>query len=150
MLPQLLVLWDEIRRLIPILKMRAEVLTYSRARGLFAGIDLSGSAISQDKDETSILFGKMISFQDILTGRVAPPAGSEPFSRGGTAVFLPVQGTRRPTQTSASLVVKVHASCKGHAMRRGHFYLSEKQIQSGGMSFTAFALCTNEAAVRYV
>jgi SH3 domain-containing YSC84-like protein 1 len=61
------------------LKMRAEVLTYSRARGLFAGIDLSGSAISQDKDETRILFGKMISFHDILTGRVAPPAGSEPF-----------------------------------------------------------------------
>jgi SH3 domain-containing YSC84-like protein 1 len=60
-------------------KMRAEVLTYSRARGLFAGIDLSGSAISQDKDETRLLFGKMISFEDILRGRVAPPAASEPF-----------------------------------------------------------------------
>jgi len=60
-------------------KMRAEVLTYSRARGLFAGIDLSGSAISQDKDETRLLFGKMVSFEDILRGRVAPPASSEPF-----------------------------------------------------------------------
>jgi Uncharacterized conserved protein len=60
-------------------KMRAEVLTYSRARGLFAGIDLSGSAISQDKDETRLLFGKMVSFEDILRGRVAPPAASEPF-----------------------------------------------------------------------
>src|ERR1700733_1963431 len=40
-------------------KMRAEVLTYSRTRGLFAGIDLSGAAISQDKDATTILFGKM-------------------------------------------------------------------------------------------
>jgi SH3 domain-containing YSC84-like protein 1 len=60
-------------------KMRAEVLTYSRARGLFAGIDLSGSAISQDKDETRILFGQMVPFQDILTGKVPPPAGSEPF-----------------------------------------------------------------------
>jgi lipid-binding SYLF domain-containing protein len=60
-------------------KMRAEVLTYSRTRGLFAGIDLSGSAISQDKDETRLLFGKMVSFEDILRGRVAPPASSEPF-----------------------------------------------------------------------
>jgi SH3 domain-containing YSC84-like protein 1 len=60
-------------------KMRAEVLTYSRARGLFAGIDLSGAALSQDKDETRILFGKMVSFQDILRGTVPPPAGSEPF-----------------------------------------------------------------------
>jgi len=61
------------------IKMRAEVLTYSRARGLFAGIDLSGSAISQDKDETRLLFGKMVPFQAILTGEVPPPAGSEPF-----------------------------------------------------------------------
>jgi SH3 domain-containing YSC84-like protein 1 len=59
--------------------MRAEVLTYSRARGLFAGVDLSGSAIEQDKDETRILFGKMVPFQAILTGEVPPPAGSEPF-----------------------------------------------------------------------
>jgi SH3 domain-containing YSC84-like protein 1 len=61
------------------LKMRAEVLTYSRARGLFAGIDLSGSAISQDKDETRLLFGKMVSFQDILKGNVSAPGASEPF-----------------------------------------------------------------------
>lgn len=60
-------------------KMRAEVLTYSRARGLFAGIDLSGSAISQDKDETQILFGKMVSFEDILRGKAPVPSGSEPF-----------------------------------------------------------------------
>jgi lipid-binding SYLF domain-containing protein len=60
-------------------KMRAEVLTYSRARGLFAGIDLSGAAVSQDKDETRILFGKMVPFQDILHGVVPAPSGSEPF-----------------------------------------------------------------------
>jgi SH3 domain-containing YSC84-like protein 1 len=61
------------------IKMRAEVLTYSRARGIFAGIDLTGAAISQDKDDTSLLFGKMIPFQDILSGKVAAPQGSAPF-----------------------------------------------------------------------
>jgi len=60
-------------------KMRAEVLTYSRARGVFAGIDLSGAAIAQDKDETALLYGKMVPFEDILGGKVAAPQGSAPF-----------------------------------------------------------------------
>ena len=60
-------------------KMRAEVLTYSRARGTLAGIDLSRSAITQDKDETRVLYGKMIPFADILNGQAAVPDGSEPF-----------------------------------------------------------------------
>lgn len=60
-------------------KMKAEVLTYSRARGIFAGIDLSGAKISQDRDETHILFGKMVPFSEILNGSVAPPNGSAPF-----------------------------------------------------------------------
>jgi SH3 domain-containing YSC84-like protein 1 len=60
-------------------KMRAEVLTYSRARGIFAGIDLSGSAITQDKDETRVLYGKMVPFADILNGQLPPPDGSEAF-----------------------------------------------------------------------
>ncbi len=60
-------------------KMKAEVLTYSRARGVFAGIDLSGSAITQDKDETRILYGKMEPFSAILNGKVAAPNGSDHF-----------------------------------------------------------------------
>jgi SH3 domain-containing YSC84-like protein 1 len=60
-------------------KMRAEVLTYSRARGLFAGIDLSGASLTQDKDSTRILYGKMVPFDAILRGRVQPPAGSDSF-----------------------------------------------------------------------
>jgi lipid-binding SYLF domain-containing protein len=54
-------------------------LTYSRARGLFAGVDLSGSSITQDKDETHLLYGKAVPFESILDGKVAPPEGSEPF-----------------------------------------------------------------------
>jgi SH3 domain-containing YSC84-like protein 1 len=60
-------------------KMKAEVLTYSRARGVFAGIDLNGASISQDKDETRVLYGKFIPFQEILSGSVPPPASTEPF-----------------------------------------------------------------------
>jgi SH3 domain-containing YSC84-like protein 1 len=60
-------------------KMRAEVLTYSRSRGVFAGLELNGAVIKQDDDDTRILYGKAVPFRDILTGRVAPPRGSEPF-----------------------------------------------------------------------
>jgi SH3 domain-containing YSC84-like protein 1 len=61
------------------IKMKAEVLTYSRARGLFAGIDLSGAAITQDKDETRLLYGNFVPFAEILNGKVQPPSVSEPF-----------------------------------------------------------------------
>src|ERR1700684_3728523 len=54
-------------------KMTAEVLTYSRARVIFAGIDLNGAAVTQDKDETRILYGKFVPFDEILEGKVAPP-----------------------------------------------------------------------------
>jgi len=60
-------------------KMRAEVLTYSRARGVFAGIDLNGSAVTQDKDETRILYGSFVPFSEILGGKVRPKEASEPF-----------------------------------------------------------------------
>ena len=60
-------------------KMRAEVLTYSRARGIFAGIDLNGSAVTQDKDETRLLYGSLVPFADILNGKVRPGQASEPF-----------------------------------------------------------------------
>jgi SH3 domain-containing YSC84-like protein 1 len=60
-------------------KMKAEVLTYSRARGLFAGIDLNGASLTQDKDETRILYGSFIPFGEILKGQVRPKPESDAF-----------------------------------------------------------------------
>jgi SH3 domain-containing YSC84-like protein 1 len=60
-------------------KMKAEVLTYSRARGVFAGIDLNGASVTQDKDETRILYGKFVPFSEILSGKVRPEQASDPF-----------------------------------------------------------------------
>jgi lipid-binding SYLF domain-containing protein len=60
-------------------KMRAEVLTYSRARGLFAGVTVNGAVISQDKDATRELFDRMVPFKTILTGAVATPQAGESF-----------------------------------------------------------------------
>lgn len=60
-------------------KFKAEVLTYSRSRGLFAGIDLSGSAVKQDRDSTAVLYGKILPFETVLSGKVSPPASAQTF-----------------------------------------------------------------------
>jgi SH3 domain-containing YSC84-like protein 1 len=60
-------------------KMRAEVLTYSRARGLFAGITFNGAIIKQDEDATRELYGRMVDFKSILTGSVQMPQAGESF-----------------------------------------------------------------------
>ena len=60
-------------------KMRAEVLSYSRARGVFAGVALNGASITQDSDETQNLYGENVSFEHILTGSVPAPSGAGTF-----------------------------------------------------------------------
>ncbi|HET8887485.1 MAG TPA: lipid-binding SYLF domain-containing protein [Candidatus Angelobacter sp.] len=60
-------------------KLRAEVLTYSRARGLFAGISFNGAVIKQDEDATREIYGRMVDFKTILTGSVATPQTAETF-----------------------------------------------------------------------
>ena len=60
-------------------KMKAEILTYSRSRGVFAGIDLNGASLKQDQDETALLYGKPAPFQAILSGKLAPPPDAKAF-----------------------------------------------------------------------
>jgi len=60
-------------------KMRSEVLSYSRARGIFAGLELNGAVIKQDGDDTRHLYGKEVPFKDILTGQVPEPQGTQRF-----------------------------------------------------------------------
>ncbi len=60
-------------------KMKAEVLTYSRTRGLFAGLTLDGAVIKQDDDSTVALYGRQVGFRPTLTGQVPAPAGARQF-----------------------------------------------------------------------
>ncbi len=60
-------------------KMRAEVLTYSRARGVFAGISLNGAVIKQDRDDTRAFYGRMVPYRSLLTGLTPVPADARPF-----------------------------------------------------------------------
>ncbi len=60
-------------------KLKAQVLTYSRARGLFAGLELTGAVIKQDKDSTREFYGRMVPFKTSLTGNVEAPAAANSF-----------------------------------------------------------------------
>lgn len=79
-------------------KLRAEVLTYSRARGLFAGISFNGAVIKQDEDATRELYGRMVDFKSILTGSVTAPQAAEAF----VAAVRKAAGTDVAPSTSPS------------------------------------------------
>jgi len=61
------------------LTMRAQVLTYSRARGLFLGVSLSGGVINQNDADTQAFYGKDWTYYSILKGEVPAPKDAEPF-----------------------------------------------------------------------
>jgi lipid-binding SYLF domain-containing protein len=58
--------------------MRAEILGYSRAHGIFAGVALEGSTLRPDNDDNRALYGRDVTQREILTGRVARPAVAQP------------------------------------------------------------------------
>jgi lipid-binding SYLF domain-containing protein len=60
-------------------KMRAQVLSYSRARGLFAGLELNGAVIKQDKDSTREFYGHMVTSNAALEGEIEAPSSAYPF-----------------------------------------------------------------------
>lgn len=61
------------------IKLDSEILTYSRAKGLFAGIDLNGAEVKQDDKTTNDLYGKAVSFNQILNGQVRTPPATRSF-----------------------------------------------------------------------
>jgi lipid-binding SYLF domain-containing protein len=60
-------------------KMQTEILTYSRARGAFAGITLDGASIRRDDDSMRAVYGRHSSTREVLRGEVAVPAEAVPF-----------------------------------------------------------------------
>jgi len=69
-------------------KMNAELLTYSRSKGLFAGIDLDGTSVSQNDLDTELYFGRALSFESILKGSVPVPPGAISFVQSVAHYFV--------------------------------------------------------------
>lgn len=62
-------------------KMNTEILTYSRSKGVFAGITLDGAVVEQDKDSTRAIYGRERSFHTILSGTVPAPRATLDFMK---------------------------------------------------------------------
>jgi len=62
-------------------KLRAEILSYSRAKGLFAGVSLSGAVVQADKSGDEAMYGHGVNRHEILSGKVAVPASAQPLLR---------------------------------------------------------------------
>lgn len=75
-------------------KMQSEVLVYSRTRGLFAGLDLSGAVIKADGDATVAFYGQPVPFQQILMGQ-------GPRSNESTPLLAAVQNAQRKASEAA-------------------------------------------------
>jgi lipid-binding SYLF domain-containing protein len=80
-------------------KMRAQVLTYSRARGVFAGISLNGAVIKQDRDDTRAFYGRMVPYRSLLTGQHPAPPDANPFLET-LRQYAPVAAAPKPATTT--------------------------------------------------
>lgn len=69
-------------------KLNAEFLTYSRSKGLFAGINLDGTVLSQNQEDTRTMYGSNIPFETVLKGNEATPVAARPFVRTVAHYFV--------------------------------------------------------------
>jgi lipid-binding SYLF domain-containing protein len=72
-------------------KLTAELLTYSRSKGLFAGVDLTGTSVTQSSDDTRTFYGVDHTADDILKGDVPVPDDAKTFVRTVARYFTSVQ-----------------------------------------------------------
>lgn len=60
-------------------KLETEILTYSRAKGAFAGLTLNGASVRRDDDSMQAIYGRHVTTREVLLGKVAAPAAAQSF-----------------------------------------------------------------------
>jgi SH3 domain-containing YSC84-like protein 1 len=60
-------------------KLETEILTYSRAKGAFAGVALNGASVRRDDDSMKAIYGRRVTTRSVLLGKVAAPASARTF-----------------------------------------------------------------------
>jgi lipid-binding SYLF domain-containing protein len=81
-------------------QMHAKILSYSRSRGLFAGLSLEGATLRPDADANESLYGRKVSHEEILSGAVAAPAAA-----GGLHAALAKYSAAAPEETAVETAV---------------------------------------------
>jgi SH3 domain-containing YSC84-like protein 1 len=88
--------------------MKAEILSWSRSRGVFAGLSLEGATLRQDQDENAKLYGKALTNEEILTGTVRRPVIASTFlaqlqrfsGKGVPPIVIPAKSQQRMNPTN--------------------------------------------------
>lgn len=75
-------------------KLTAEILSWSRSRGAFAGVSLSGATLRQDLDDNEALYGKPLDNREIVTGNVMPPEAAHDLLSALTRYSSPESASR--------------------------------------------------------
>jgi lipid-binding SYLF domain-containing protein len=102
--------------------MKAEILSWSRSHGVFAGLSLEGATLRQDQDENAKLYGKPLTNKEILTGTVKRPATAGPFlaqlqrfsGKGVPPAVVPAKG-RQPTPPNGQPTAATSQNSSGNA-----------------------------------
>jgi lipid-binding SYLF domain-containing protein len=88
-------------------KMDTEILTYSRAKGVFAGLTLEGASIRQDNDSRRAIYGPKVTTKALLLGKVAAPVAAQPF-------LAEVRGAKGQAVAAEKAEAKAEAKEKDH------------------------------------
>ena len=115
--------------------MTAEILSWSRSRGVFAGLSLEGATLRQDQDENAKLYGKPLTNEEILTGTVRRPANAGTFlaqlqrfsGKGRPPAVIPAKSQERITPQKA-------VSVTGKISDDGKMFVSDKDSKSWTIS----------------
>jgi hypothetical protein len=115
--------------------MTAEILSWSRSHGVFAGLSLEGATLRQDLDENAKLYGKPLTNEEILTGTVKRPANSGTFlaqlqrfsGKGRPPAVVPAKSQQRITPQKA-------VSVTGKISDDGKMFVSDKDSKSWTIS----------------
>ncbi len=83
------------------LTMRAQILTYSRARGLFLGVSVNGAVVRQDNGATQSFYGKDWTFYSLLSGQVPAPADAQNFLKT-VELYAPTPRALKSTAATAA------------------------------------------------
>ena len=120
------------------LVLRSEVLTYSRTRGLFAGISLNGSWVEQNDRDTRDFYGRYLLFQTILKGNVPTPPAAQNFVSTVTRYTMQPGATQtaKPSTTPATPTQSQHPAPSATSTNTGSTQSSNQQQSTAPQSTT--------------
>ena len=125
-------------------KLDTEILTYSRAKGAFAGITLEGASIRQDNDSRRAIYGRNVTTRSLLLGKVAAPSAAQPFLaaiRGAKAQAVAEGKAETKSRNTASEKERISVTgCLQRGERPREISITTKDGKSWNLHSTTVSL----------